>query len=201
MKNIKRAFRIHRIFMAQEFKRMMEYKGDFLVYGLSDLKKCNYTMEGNQAVIAEELAADSSYYIFVTEKTTILDKILTASSKKMQLNGSKDDQKVFLIKMSPILYALGLTDIDIYYSDQNDDEKNIAMEKRAVKLYNLKESDKINFSPVTVDEIQKKYEYLHNTIPKLETKDGVIYKKDSGGNLLLMVDKNSDFRIRPGFES
>lgn len=163
------------------------YKGDFLVYGLSDLKKCNYTMEGNQAVIAEELAADSSYYIFVTEKTTILDKILTASSKKMQLNGSKDDQKVFLIKMSPILYALGLTDIDIYYSDQNDDEKNIAMEKRAVKLYNLKESDKINFSPVTVDEIQKKYEYLHNTIPKLETKDGVIYKKDSGGNLLLIL--------------
>lgn len=163
------------------------YKGDFLVYGLSDLKKCNYTMEGNQAVIAEELAADSSYYIFVTEKTTILDKILTASSKKMQLNGSKDDQKVFLIKMSPILYALRLTDIDIYYSDQNDDEKNIAMEKRAVKLYNLKESDKINFSPVTVDEIQKKYEYLHNTIPKLETKDGVIYKKDSGGNLLLIL--------------
>lgn len=163
------------------------YKGDFLVYGLSDLKKCNYTMEGNQAVIAEELAADSSYYIFVTEKTTILDKILTVSSKKMQLNGSKDDQKVFLIKMSPILYALGLTDIDIYYSDQNDDEKNIAMEKRAVKLYNLKESDKINFSPVTVDEIQKKYEYLHNTIPKLETKDGVIYKKDSGENLLLIL--------------
>lgn len=163
------------------------YKGDFLVYGLSDLKKCNYTMEGNQAVIAEELAADSSYYIFVTEKTTILDKILTASSKKMQLNGSKDDQKVFLIKMSPILYALGLTDIDIYYSDQNDDEKNIAMEKRTVKLYNLKESDKINFSPVTVDEIQKKYEYLHNTIPKLETKDGVIYKKDSGENLLLIL--------------
>ena len=31
MKNIKRMFRIHRIFMAQEFKRMMEYKGDFIV--------------------------------------------------------------------------------------------------------------------------------------------------------------------------
>lgn len=31
MKKIKRALRIHRIFMAQEFKRMMEYKGDFVV--------------------------------------------------------------------------------------------------------------------------------------------------------------------------
>ena len=31
MKNIKRALKIHRIFMAQEFKRMMEYKGDFIV--------------------------------------------------------------------------------------------------------------------------------------------------------------------------
>lgn len=31
MKTIKRALRIHRIFIAQEFKRMMEYKGDFIV--------------------------------------------------------------------------------------------------------------------------------------------------------------------------
>ena len=31
MKNIKRMLRIHRIFMVQEFKRMMEYKGDFIV--------------------------------------------------------------------------------------------------------------------------------------------------------------------------
>ena len=31
MKKIKRMLKIHRIFMAQEFKRMMEYKGDFIV--------------------------------------------------------------------------------------------------------------------------------------------------------------------------
>lgn len=31
MKKIKRMFKIHRIFIAQEFKRMMEYKGDFIV--------------------------------------------------------------------------------------------------------------------------------------------------------------------------
>ena len=31
MKKVKRALKIHRIFMAQEFKRMMEYKGDFIV--------------------------------------------------------------------------------------------------------------------------------------------------------------------------
>ena len=31
MRHIRRALRIHRIFMAQEFKRMMEYKGDFIV--------------------------------------------------------------------------------------------------------------------------------------------------------------------------
>ena len=31
MKNIKRMLRMHRIFVAQEIKRMMEYKGDFLV--------------------------------------------------------------------------------------------------------------------------------------------------------------------------
>ena len=31
MKQIRRLFRIHRIFVAQELKRMMEYKGDFLV--------------------------------------------------------------------------------------------------------------------------------------------------------------------------
>lgn len=31
MKQIRRALRIHRIFIAQELKRMMEYKGDFIV--------------------------------------------------------------------------------------------------------------------------------------------------------------------------
>lgn len=31
MKTIKRAFRMHRIFVTQELKRMMEYKGDFIV--------------------------------------------------------------------------------------------------------------------------------------------------------------------------
>lgn len=31
MKKITRAFRMHRIFVAQELKRMMEYKGDFMV--------------------------------------------------------------------------------------------------------------------------------------------------------------------------
>ena len=31
MKQLKRMFKIHRIFIAQELKRMMEYKGDFLV--------------------------------------------------------------------------------------------------------------------------------------------------------------------------
>lgn len=31
MKQLRRMFRMHRIFVAQEIKRMMEYKGDFLV--------------------------------------------------------------------------------------------------------------------------------------------------------------------------
>ncbi len=31
MKKLRRMFKIHRIFIAQEFKRMMEYKGDFVV--------------------------------------------------------------------------------------------------------------------------------------------------------------------------
>lgn len=31
MKTIKRAFRMHRIFVTQELKRMMEYKGDFII--------------------------------------------------------------------------------------------------------------------------------------------------------------------------
>ena len=31
MRQIKRAFRMHRIFVAQELKRMLEYKGDFII--------------------------------------------------------------------------------------------------------------------------------------------------------------------------
>ena len=31
MKQVKRMLRMHRIFVTQELKRMMEYKGDFIV--------------------------------------------------------------------------------------------------------------------------------------------------------------------------
>ena len=49
MKKVKRALKIHRIFMAQEFKRMMEYKGDFIkanrirqarIFGMSNAGFC-----------------------------------------------------------------------------------------------------------------------------------------------------------------
>ena len=164
------------------------YKGDFLAYGLSDLEKCKYKMDGNLAVIEDKLSADTSYYIYVTEKKNILNSIFTSASHKTQLNSSKDDQAIFLLKESPILHSLGLTKVDVYYPDQDDDEANIKMEQRAIKLYNLKEdTDEINFIPLSVDKIQKKYQKLRDTMPKLETKDGLVYNKDGQGNLLLAL--------------
>lgn len=164
------------------------YKGDFLAYGLSDLEKCKYKMDGNLAVIEDKLSADASYYIYVTEKKNILNSIFTSASHKTQLNSSKDDQTIFLLKESPILHSLGLTKVDVYYPDQNNDEANIKMEQRAIKLYNLKEdTDEINFIPLSVDKIQKKYQKLRDTMPKLETKDGLVYNKDGQGNLLLAL--------------
>lgn len=164
------------------------YKGDFLAYGLSDLEKCKYKMDGNLAVIEDKLSADTSYYIYVTEKKNILNSIFISASHKTQLNSSKDDQAIFLLKESPILHSLGLTKVDVYYPDQNDDEANIKMEQRAIKLYNLKEdTDEINFIPLSVDKIQKKYQKLRDTMPKLETKDGLVYNKDGQGNLLLAL--------------
>ena len=164
------------------------YKGDFLAYGLSDLEKCKYKMDGNLAVIEDKLSADTSYYIYVTEKKNILNSIFTSASHKTQLNSSKDDQAIFLLKESPILHSLGLTKVDVYYPDQNNDEANIKMEQRAIKLYNLKEdTDEINFIPLSVDKIQKKYQKLRDTMPKLETKDGLVYNKDGQGNLLLAL--------------
>ena len=164
------------------------YKGDFLAYGLSDLEKCKYKMDGNLAVIEDKLCADASYYIYVTEKKNILNSIFTSASHKTQLNSSKDDQAIFLLKESPILHSLGLTKVDVYYPDQNNDEANIKMEQRAIKLYNLKEdTDEINFIPLSVDKIQKKYQKLRDTMPKLETKDGLVYNKDGQGNLLLAL--------------
>lgn len=164
------------------------YKGDFLAYGLSDLEKCKYKMEGNQAVIIDKLTADTSYYIYVTGKKHILNSIFSSASHKTQLNSSKDDQAIFLLKESPILHSLGLTKVDVYYPEQNDDEANIKMEQRAVKLYNLKEdTDEINFIPLSVDKIQKKYKKLRDMMPKLETKDGLVYNKDGKGNKLLAL--------------
>lgn len=164
------------------------YKGDFLAYGLSDLEKCKYKMDGNLAVIEDKLSADASYYIYVTEKKNILNSIFTSASHKTQLNSSKDDQAIFLLNESPILHSLGLTKVDVYYPDQNNDEANIKMEQRAIKLYNLKEdTDEINFIPLSVDKIQKKYQKLRDTMPKLETKDGLVYNKDGQGNLLLAL--------------
>lgn len=78
--------------------------------------------------------------------------------------------------------------MDVYYTEQNDDEANIKMEQRAIKLYNLKEdTDEINFIPLSVDKIQKKYKKLHDMFPKLETKDGLVYDKNGKGNKLLAL--------------
>lgn len=164
------------------------YKGDFLTYGLSDLEKCKYKMNGNQAEIEDKLTAGASYYIYVTGKKNILNSILSSTSHQTQLNSSRDTQAIFLLKESPILHSLGLTKVDVYYPDQNDDEANIKMEQRAIKLYNLQEdTDEINFIPSSADKIQKKYEKLRNMMPKLDTKDGLVYDKDGKGNLLLAL--------------
>lgn len=168
--------------------RIWIYKGDFIAYGLSDLEKCNYKMNGNKAIISDKFTADTSYYIYVTGKKNIFNSIFSPASHKTQLNCSKDEQAIFLLKESPILHSLGLTKVDVYYTEQNDDAANIKMEQRAIKLYNLKEdTDEINFIPLSVDKIQKKYKKLHDMFTKLETKDGLVYDKNGKGNKLLAL--------------
>lgn len=65
-------------------------------------------MNGNQAIISDKFTADTSYYIYVTGKKNIFNSIFSSVSHKTQLNCSKDEQAIFLLKESPILHSLGL---------------------------------------------------------------------------------------------
>ena len=52
----------------------------------------------------------------------------------MQLNNSKDDEIAFLLKNSSLLYTLHITKMDVYYPEQDTDEGNENMKKRAMEI-------------------------------------------------------------------
>lgn len=163
------------------------YEGDFLVYGLSELKKCKYELNGNQAELSYDFQGDSAYYIYITEKTNLMDKIFASASRKMQLNNSKDDEIAFLLKNSSLLYTLHLTKMDVYYPGQDTDEGNEYMKQRAMEIYQLKDTDRINFIASNIDEIQKKYQKLKSRVPGMETGDGVVWSGKEKNNLWLLL--------------
>lgn len=163
------------------------YEGDFLVYGLSDFEKCKYQLNGNQAELSYDFNGESAYYIYITEKTTLMNKIFATASKKMQLNNSKDDEIAFLLKNSSLLYTLHITKMDVYYPEQDTDEGNENMKKRAMEIYQLKDTDRINFIASNIDEIQMKYEKLKSRVPGMETGDGVVWSGKEKNNLWLLI--------------
>lgn len=141
------------------------YKGDFLVYGLSNMERCKYTSNGEVVTLSYDFDNAQSYYVYVTEKTTMLDSVFASQTNGLQLNESKDKEVAFLAVGSPIL-----SNIKVYYPERESEEEETELLGRAKTIF----GDEVEYCPLGIDKIKKKYSSYQNIIPSLETKDGVV---------------------------
>lgn len=157
------------------------YEGDFLVYGLSDLEKCKYSLEDNIAELSYDFDGSSRYFVYVVEKASLKDLIFNSgTSNKLQLNSSSDDEAEFLLQTSGLLFLFGHQKATIYYVDQGSEIENDLMIEQAKAAYDLGD-DKATFEAISANEIQKKYEFYQKLFPAMESDDGLL--EDENGDI------------------
>lgn len=116
--------------------RVWVYKGDFLAYGLSSLKKCNYNADGNVITLKYDFEDTSAYYVYITGKRSLAALFLNTPS--MQVNESSDSSGIAFVCGSPILEQFFSISGHIYYSELSDKEKNNSFLEKVVDYCNNK---------------------------------------------------------------
>ena len=125
------------------------YEGDFLAYGLSDLKSCDYSSKDNVITLDYDFNTDNAYYVYLTGKQdkSIL-KNLVAFGSSYQINKSTNESPVYLFYGSP-LFRTGT----VYYYGYTEDE----IKSNFDKCY--------KFESASRNWIMAKYKFLSTAVP------------------------------------
>lgn len=158
---------------------VLVYIGDFLIKGLSDLQECNYEIEKNQIMLDYDFSNDNAYYIFITEKKSVIDSLLSASKNAinaLQINGSIENEKVALIYSSPILEQFFGVSGRLYYAEIDDEEEKSSFLSEMIELSNLYGSrltieQKEKIEMISRSEIYSKLEFLRKILPMCDLTD------------------------------
>lgn len=147
-------------------------KGTFSVAGLSELNECKYTADDNVLTLKYDFTAGTSYYLYIAEKKTLLNKIFAASSKSQN---SQDTEVNFFAETSPILQLFKMTKLKIYYPEQGTEEANNAMKEMAYNYYSsfspVTDKDEVEFIASSSNEINRMYQMKHTILSMFEAKD------------------------------
>lgn len=152
-------------------------KGTFSVEGKSELKECKYTADGTTLNLTYDFTRGTSYYLYVTEKKSFINKIFAASSSK--LKNSQDTEVSFFAETSPILQLFKITKLKIYYPDQGSVAANEIMKDMAYNYYtsftSMTPKEDIDFIAASAAEISKKYKSRQSILSVFEAKNGEDY--------------------------
>ena len=133
------------------------YDGSFLAYGMSELKKCNYTESNNVVTLSQPFDSDHSYYIFITPKKTFIHSVLnTNKTAAVQLGGTSDVH---------YLLVTHFFKPTIFYPEMENEATETAFMKQMNAKFGL---DNISYVKSTEKDIQLKYKGYNTTVPFLE---------------------------------
>lgn len=152
------------------------YKGDFLVYGLSELERCNYTTDGNIITLSYEFDRNEAYYVYITEKKSGISSFLSVNknaSNALQVNGSSEEVKVALMYSSPILEQFFGISGHLYYTEIEDETEKDGFVSKMIELSNvfgsrITKDQQEKITTTSVSEIHSKVEFLRKYLPMCE---------------------------------
>lgn len=134
------------------------YDGAFLTYGMSELEAVKFADEDGILAIDYEFEYDHSYYVYITEKKTLINSLInTNKTSNTQLTTHTDIQ---------YLIVTTLDTPTVYYADI---ESSLSEDAFMNKVNADLDCERFIYKKVTEKEIQRKYKFYTTTFPFAET--------------------------------
>lgn len=146
-------------------------KGAFLIDGLTDLEKCDYTVSENQIAINQDLEYSSHYYIFITSEKTLFNSLFAKKNDdKLQVNNAGTSSY-------KVLEVMAFGNITVYYPEQDTPEA----EEQLITELGKRFSADISFKKASKVEMQLKYKTYYSIVPFLSGEE-LNKRFDKAGN-------------------
>lgn len=170
--------------------QVMVAEGSFVEYGLTEFKKCSFERTGSVLAVDYEFDKDGQYYVYVTNKATIIngiatsvrDSVGTATDALLGYEESDTTGKA-LIHGSILLYGLTKRGLTIEYTELATEEETELFLEQVIQYYgggsnfleetfeDLKGKDSKVLKSVSSAELDFKYKVLQRILPWFELID------------------------------